>query len=186
MTKEEYKKNVIRMWDSIRDEAYKGTTKCVGVLCENCPLHGACGSFYVFETLELVENWAKEHQIKTNADKFREVFGTEPSKSTCVNDIDCENCEYYVNGECDVCDQFWNAEYNLVKEGGRIVADKPDVVEKSKIDKAITQLEEEKEFAYADFEEYNEEVLSYDDTDVCERDSCYIGLARAIEILKRI
>lgn len=130
MTIEEYKKNVIRMWDSIRDEAYKGTTKCVGVLCENCPLHGACGSFYVFETLELVENWAKEHQIKTNADKFREVFGTEPSKSTCVNDIDCENCEYYVNGECDVCDQFWNAEYNLVKEGGRIVADKPDVVEK--------------------------------------------------------
>lgn len=63
---------------------------------------------------------------------------------------------------------------------------KPDVVERSKIDKAIAQLEEEKEFAYADFEEYNEEVLSYDDTDVYERDSCYIGLARAIEILKRI
>ena len=45
--------------------------------------------------------------------------------------------------------------------------------------------EEEKEFAYADFEEYNEEVLGYDDMDVCERDLCYIGLSRAIEIIKR-
>lgn len=62
---------------------------------------------------------------------------------------------------------------------------KPDVVERSKIDKTITQLEEEKEFAYANFEEYNEEVLSYDDTDIYERDSCYIGLTRAIEIIKR-
>lgn len=62
---------------------------------------------------------------------------------------------------------------------------KADVVERSKIDKAIAQLEEEKEFAYANFGEYNEEVLGYDDTDVCERDLCYIGLTRAIEILKR-
>lgn len=62
---------------------------------------------------------------------------------------------------------------------------KPDVVERSKIDKTISQLEEEKEFACADFEEYNEEVLGYDDTDICERDLCHIGLARAIEILKR-
>lgn len=57
--------------------------------------------------------------------------------------------------------------------------------ERFKIDETIAQLEEEKEFAYADFEEYNTEVLSYDDTDVCERDACYIGMARAIEILKR-
>lgn len=60
-----------------------------------------------------------------------------------------------------------------------------DVVEKSKINKAIAQLEEEKEFAYDDFDGYNEDVLSYDDTDICERDTCYIGLTRAIEILKR-
>lgn len=57
--------------------------------------------------------------------------------------------------------------------------------ERYKINKAIAQLEEEKEFAYADFKEYNEEVLGYDDTDICERDLCHIGLARAIEIIKR-
>ena len=60
-----------------------------------------------------------------------------------------------------------------------------DVVERTKIDKTIAQLEDEREFAYANFDEYNEEVLGYDDTDFCERDLCYIGLARAIEILKR-
>lgn len=28
MTKEEYKKNLIRMWDSIRDDEHKGVESC--------------------------------------------------------------------------------------------------------------------------------------------------------------
>lgn len=142
---------------------------------------------------KLVENWAKENPVKTNADKFKEVFGVEyDAMNSCINHgVKCRDCDYSEDGECDARNRFWSAEYKPKKEVEDLMSEierknKPDVVEKSKIDKAITQLEEEKEFAYADFEEYNEEVLSYDDTDVCERDSCYIGLARAIEILKRI
>ena len=124
MTKEEYKRNLIRMFDSIRDE-FKGEESCRGVDCyDNCPFDGkVCGmvgiKFRVYEAIEVVENWAKEHPIVTNTDKFREVFGTEPSKQTCFNHIDCENCEYYIpdDKECGVQAKFWNAEYKPTKEG---------------------------------------------------------------------
>lgn len=46
----------------------------------------------------------------TNADKFKEVFGTKPSLYTCVNDINCEDCKYY-GDVCYVRDLFWDAEY---------------------------------------------------------------------------
>lgn len=197
MTKEEYKKNLIRMFDSIRYE-FKGDENCVGISCSSCPFDGkTCNTgapnFHAYEAIEIVEQWAKEHPIKTNADKFKEVFGVEyDAMNSCINQgVKCRDCDYSEDGECDARNRFWSTEYKPKKEVEDLMSEierknKPDVVEKSKIDKAITQLEEEKEFAYADFEEYNEEVLSYDDTDVCERDSCYIGLARAIEILKRI
>lgn len=118
LSKKEYKENLIRMFDSIRDE-YKGEENCAGVNCGyNCPFFmKVCGfgkvKFHVYEAIETVENWAKEHPIKTNAEKFKEVFGIEPSKQTCVNDIDCENCEYYIPDdiECGVKAKFWNAEY---------------------------------------------------------------------------
>ena len=47
------------------------------------------------------------------------------------------------------------------------------------------EIEEEKEYAYADFDEYNNEVLGFDDTDVCERDLCCIGLGRALQIINK-
>lgn len=117
MTKEEYQRNLIRMLDSLRVDEYKGATNCVGVACGDCPLYKkACGTFYVFEALEFIEQWAKEHPIMTNAKKFEEVFGVEAPMNRCIkNDEFCADCEYYEFGSeyggCKADERFWNAEY---------------------------------------------------------------------------
>lgn len=115
MTKEEYQRDLIRMFDSIRSD-FKGENGCSGVDCNDCPMHKiVCGRGQIrpFEAIEIVENWAKQHPIKTNADKFKEVFGFEPTPIYCVNNnMKCSDCEYfdYNNGLCDVS-IFWDAEY---------------------------------------------------------------------------
>lgn len=113
MTREEFQRDLIRMFDSIRSDC-KGESGCSGVDCNDCPMHKiVCGRGQIrpFETIEIVENWVKEHHIVTNAEKFKEVFGTEPPINACVNNIDCENCEYYGDVDCNVRDLFWDAEY---------------------------------------------------------------------------
>lgn len=64
MDKETYKKELVRMWDSIRTK-YVGRDSCIGVKCEECPLHGngkRCnGIKSAFEAIETVEKWSKEH-----------------------------------------------------------------------------------------------------------------------------
>ena len=78
--KETYKRELIRMFDSIRDDKYKGykvhleydydiaaTCECSGVRsCEECALYGVdCGSsINAFEMIEAVEKWSKEHPPK--------------------------------------------------------------------------------------------------------------------------
>ena len=70
--KETYKRELIRMFDSIRDDKYKGyydiaTCECSGVRsCEECALYGVdCGSsINAFEMIEAVEKWAKENPQK--------------------------------------------------------------------------------------------------------------------------
>lgn len=106
------------MFDSIRYE-FKGDENCVGISCSSCPFDGkTCNTgapnFHAYEAIEIVEKWAKEHPIVTNAMRFKEVFGIEPSKQTCVNGIDCEDCEFYIPDdiECGVKAKFWDAEYN--------------------------------------------------------------------------
>lgn len=124
MTKEEYKENLIRMWDSLRDR-YKGENCCAGVTCTDCPCHnGICDNGSImsnaYEAIDLVENWAKEHPIKTNSQKFEEVFGFKPFTNNCINgEVKCDKCECYDYGVCDAHNRFWNAEYNeKTKEGG--------------------------------------------------------------------
>lgn len=116
MTKEEYKRNIVRMYDSLRTE-HIGDRSCRGINCEDCPFDGkVCNigekNFHAHEAIEIVEQWAEQHPIVTNADKFREMFGTEPSKHTCVNvNIQCEDCKYFVGGCCAASTKFWDAEY---------------------------------------------------------------------------
>ena len=122
MTKEEYKKNIIRIFDSLRT-GHKGDEGCAGIICEKCPFNKkVCNLgnvlFNSFEAIEFVENWVKEHQIVTNSDKFKEVFGTEVLKDACVNgNKQCKECEYFNGYSCDVRKRFWYAEYKPTKEG---------------------------------------------------------------------
>lgn len=67
MTKEEYKKEIVRMWDSIRDDEYKGTETCAGVTyCDVCPLYDiGCGeSSNAFEMIKAIEKWSSENPPK--------------------------------------------------------------------------------------------------------------------------
>lgn len=69
MNKEEYKKEIVRMWDAHRDEGRRGYERCHGVKCEECPLYplhtAFCeNSINAFEIIEAVEKWSKEHPQK--------------------------------------------------------------------------------------------------------------------------
>lgn len=79
MTKEQYKENLIRMWDSLRSIEFEGSKWCDGVMCEVCPLNNkgcnvnASTRYTVFEIIETVEQWAKDHPIVTNAEYEEQV-----------------------------------------------------------------------------------------------------------------
>ena len=67
MDKEEYKREIVRMWDTLRDDKYKGIESCSGVNdCGGCPLNNIKRgeSFNAFEMIEAVEKWAKENPPK--------------------------------------------------------------------------------------------------------------------------
>lgn len=69
MNKETYKRELVRMWDSLR-AINKGESTCISVKCKECPFNKSergCrgGSFIdVFEKIEIVERWSKEHPPK--------------------------------------------------------------------------------------------------------------------------
>lgn len=50
----------------------------------------------------------------TNAEKFREVFGRNPDKSTCPLD-DCTTCKYLQGALCT--HQWWNDEFKEAYNG---------------------------------------------------------------------
>ena len=65
--KEKYKRELVRMWDTLRDDKYKGIESCSGVNdCGGCPLNNIkCGeSSKAFEMIEAVEKWSREHPEK--------------------------------------------------------------------------------------------------------------------------
>lgn len=69
-TKEEYEKELVRMWDAFRT-SHKGKQSCVGVLCKDCPLAlNACkplaNGLDIYKAFEAVENWVKEHPKRRN------------------------------------------------------------------------------------------------------------------------
>ena len=72
--KETYKKELVRMWDSIRDE-HKGEYSCYGVDCEFCQLGRRCDRIFSFEMIEAIEKWSKEHpQKKFKISKMETLF----------------------------------------------------------------------------------------------------------------
>lgn len=95
-----------RMCESYTDQF--GITHCE--MCTMCKIPSC--SYYIFshpqEAESIIMKWAEEHPIKTNADKFKEVFGVEPNRKGCAGIqcpkgcADCANCNMY---------GFWEQEY---------------------------------------------------------------------------
>ncbi len=130
MTKEEYQKTLIRMWDSLRGDACKGDSNCNGVKCTICPLKPICRKENIFldiyDVIEFVEKWAKEHPAKTNREVFMEAmqekFGDALDLDILNGMLDEQGCnlingECHSSGSCKTCDQskFWDKEYQEVK-----------------------------------------------------------------------
>lgn len=81
-TERQYKKDVARMFDSIRKESseYMGSTNCYGVCCDDCPLwkhFGSCENSKAdsFERIKIVHEWAIEHPIIRNREMLIKTFG---------------------------------------------------------------------------------------------------------------
>lgn len=66
MDKKTYKKELIRMWDSLRSgEDCKGLDNCYAVNCDYCVLNSLCHDFFraqdAFDIIEAIEKWSKEN-----------------------------------------------------------------------------------------------------------------------------
>lgn len=69
---ETYKKEIVRMWDTLRGNEDKGKGNCDGVYCGDCPLstqddfvNDTCtNNINAFKVIKIVEKWAKEHPQK--------------------------------------------------------------------------------------------------------------------------
>lgn len=128
LTKEEYKRIAIRIFDSIRyDSNYLGSNSCDGVHCEKCPFESDCdcncftfknGLDNVFNTFAILEQWNKEHPIVTYEDKYVETFGVRPVNED--GEYLCPSIAGFANivdGDCsslfcdDCCEKFWKSKY---------------------------------------------------------------------------
>lgn len=63
LDEETYKKELVRMWDSLRTEN-KGLNYCEGVSCKYCPLLAFGGCKSAIDSLDIyktVKEWSDEH-----------------------------------------------------------------------------------------------------------------------------
>ena len=71
--------------------------RCYAGFCKECPLGFAasCKNWVLAQSAEaeqIIMKWAAENPLKTNGDKFREIFGYDFAKVVCVTDW--YNAEY--------------------------------------------------------------------------------------------
>lgn len=70
LDEETYKKELIRMWDTLRSDENKGEGSCEGVYCGDCPLQDDFANetctynINAFKVIKIVEKWSKEHPPK--------------------------------------------------------------------------------------------------------------------------
>ena len=117
MTKEEFKKQAKRYFDSINPERGEATddNPCRGVMCSDCMFnHGydeCCEPYDFFEIMEEFEKWVKAHPAITNKEKFEQIFGIKVTLADCPpasagrhdRFIDCEGFS-----NCDECRKWWS------------------------------------------------------------------------------
>ncbi len=122
----QYQRDFVRMLDSMRDTC-KGAISCIGIdadKCEKCLLADMCDNEILYNAekiIEIVTNWAKEHPIVTNEQKYKEVWGVKPNGDTCplYFGFQKENPDYCGRIRCEVCKMaFWQSEYKEPKKEG--------------------------------------------------------------------
>ena len=72
LDEETYKKEIVRMWDTLRGDEDKGKGSCDGVYCGDCPLsaqddfvNDTCtNNINAFKVIKIVEKWSKENPPK--------------------------------------------------------------------------------------------------------------------------
>ena len=95
MDEKTYRKEIVRMWDGIRDDEYKGTETCAGVnSCDECPLYNiGCGeSSNAFEMIRTIEKWSSknpptkkykvsktEYDILMSVSEYKDVLSLTPN-----------------------------------------------------------------------------------------------------------
>ena len=119
MTKEEYKKNLIRYFDSVREgKDYMGTALCCGVACTTCIFAYPCVHMSspenALDYVELLEQWKKERPVITNKEKFEQIFGIKVTPADCPP-ASTGRCGRFIScdafGDCDECKKWWNGKY---------------------------------------------------------------------------
>ena len=123
MTKEECKRNLIRYFNSLREENHRKSVMifCDDIICSECMFRELCRDFdkpgmqphhmfkNSFEVIELLERWAKEHPPITNKDKMEQVFGVK------IKPEFCPPGEGRCAKSCDECRKWWSDEYEEPK-----------------------------------------------------------------------
>ena len=101
---------------------YKRMCDTNNLNCFGCPMKEAkskgdyqiCRVFiknHPEEAIKVVEKWVKEHPCKTNADKFKEVFGDKITLERST--YDCAGIDCPISHTCDICPykNFWSDPY---------------------------------------------------------------------------
>lgn len=108
MDAKEYIRELVRMFDSLRDDCYKGITTCGGVDCKECPLKSPliC-TMFLPESVDIVEKWSKEHPVKTIMDDFLEKYPNAELEGYGRPHVCAEKLGYMVEC-CHNCINCWN------------------------------------------------------------------------------
>ena len=99
---------------------------CKNRVCTKCPLYknGACMAACsdvsvknIKETISIVEQWAKDHPVKTRQSEFLKLFPNAKKSDEIINicpiliDEDYKSTSECLGTRCNVCRQlFWNGE----------------------------------------------------------------------------
>lgn len=75
MNEETYVEKLIRLFDALRDDEFKGKNTCNGVACKDCPFNvieksgdEAC----IFHTIfKIIEKWSEEHPQEYKASQLK-------------------------------------------------------------------------------------------------------------------
>lgn len=100
-----FKKELVRMWDSLRSDRYKGYCSCSGLSCNRCPLYkiGCREPMNTFKMIDVVEKWSKEHPLnkykisKLEYDIIKACILEYDIIKACIDSCP-DSCHFYDNG----------------------------------------------------------------------------------------